>query len=293
MVFSQKVNKLDPTLRDACIIAIILSYNSYELFRVKETYLGLSSVSQPAKYKQMWELRRRLIIPEKIIDRILSISCSREIYLQLVKKHSVRDGHQNALTLILFFIYLKEGGAKIAIKAKNLILRGHPNSGKSRLIAKFIKLYGSKLFHFVGERSNDFTGYRRALSPILVWDDALFYPRINWRIGVLLKLFAHEPHLVDVKYRIPIWIVPTSHIILTNYDLFYLPEHSNLLSRVHKITLGPKDNCSWSEISDKDFELILGFLLNDLIFNLEDKAYADLINYGDVRQVLLNSSRNI
>lgn len=91
----------------------------------------------------------------------------------------MRDGHQNALTLILFFIYLKEGGAKIAIKAKNLILRGHPNSGKSRLIAKFIKLYGSKLFHFVGERANDFTGYRRALSPILVWDDALFYPRVN------------------------------------------------------------------------------------------------------------------
>ena len=85
VLFSQRMNKLDPTLRDACIIAIILSYDSYELFRVKEAYLGLSSVSQSAKYKQMWELRRRLIIPEKIIDRILAVSCSREIYLQLVK----------------------------------------------------------------------------------------------------------------------------------------------------------------------------------------------------------------
>ena len=85
VLFSQRMNKLDPTLRDACIIAIILSYDNYELFRVKEAYLGLSSVSQSAKYKQMWELRRRLIIPEKIIDRILAVSCSREIYLQLVK----------------------------------------------------------------------------------------------------------------------------------------------------------------------------------------------------------------
>lgn len=114
---------------------------------------------------------------------------------------------------------------------------------------------------------------------------------INWGIRVLLKLFGREPYLVDVKYRLPISIVPTSHIILTNYDLFYLPQHNNLLSRVHKVVLGPGDNCSWSKIADRDFEIILGFLLKDLLFNLKNESYTNLINYGDVRQTLLNSSR--
>lgn len=136
---------------DACIIAIMIPYDSYQLFRVREAYLGLASVSQRAKYKQIWDLSRRLIIPEKVMDKISSVSCSREVYLQLVKDYSVSDMHQNAITLILFFLCLKEGyiGLKIAVKAKNLLLRGIPNSGKTTLITKFIKL---KLFHFVGDQ---------------------------------------------------------------------------------------------------------------------------------------------
>ena len=70
-------------------------------------------------------------------------------------------------------------------------------------------------------------------------------------------------------------------IILSNLEnIFCIDKHANLLSRVHKIILGRKDFCRWSNISGEDFNTILRFILKDLIISLEDKAFSNNVNYG-------------
>lgn len=275
--------KLEPYLDNAIVVSRMIKYKTYDEFLISEGKLGLTSCSFSLKYRYLWDISRKLEIPEKILDKIYDIPSSEAEFNFLCKKYNITRPHKIALILILYFLCLKEGFKGIVSKPKyrNLYLAGPPNTGKTSLLILLAKVFGKALFYNVGNRSGDFTGFCASISPIIVYDDILSYPDLNWELSILLKLWGHEETLVDVKYGKPILVPPSRAIILSNIEnLFYEPEHMNLRSRVHRIILKKSDICQWSEISDSELYIILRFILKDLIISLKDKDFSNNINYG-------------
>lgn len=222
------------------IVRDIMNHSTLEDFLNGSFIRSLKNIVIPRVIDRCWKLSRSLVHhPEciEVFDTVPNIST--EEWLDLIHKWNITSHHLYFLNRLLYFIGIKEGYFDQVVKSKNLLVIGRPNVGKTSLLFKLQEVFlNPDLFFFVGSRKNDFSYFPVGQRPIIVFDDVLSYPELNWDEGILLKVLAHEPFVVDVKYGQPVAIKPTNSIIITNtFGMFSDPKHSALLNRVVIIEL--------------------------------------------------------
>ena len=96
-----------------------------------------------------------------------------------------------------------------------------------------------------------------------------------------MKVLAHEPIKVDVKYGAPVDVVSDYNVVLTNdFTLMQVdPTDSNLKARIKLIYL-PRVMAKWCDITEREMEVLLLTVLWNLLRGMDYKRYSDFIHYG-------------
>lgn len=261
----------------------IQKYPDIEMFLQSKFGYGINYITDKTKITQCFYLSR-FLIPIKLVAHILlqhKSAPDKKRVINTINKHNIKQDHLEMLQYILFFLIVKEGVLPHILKSKNLIVVSYPNTGKTSLITKLNTcLKRNEIFFFLGRRKNDFTGYSPQQNPILVFDDILEYPKLNWDTGTLLKVLGHEEFKVDIKYGLPINVVPSNRVIFTNnWIMFSDKKHSNLEQRVKTLKL--TESVNWLEIPDDDFMNLCQYLIIEFLetYNRREEAKKKLL-YG-------------
>jgi len=191
--------------------------------------------------EDIWVLRQEIVARIELdapLEKIKNFAHEKEIedidllglYGKLVKEKKLPSVQLSALSHFLFFLKVRAGELDMPTKAKNILVHGPPNVGKTSLLTRLRKILGRDLFYFVGARPDDFSGYHRGKRPLLVFDD-LFRGPSKWGIHGLLKIFGNEKVRIDVKYGTPVVVDPCGRFILTNRTKFF-DKRGALLARV-------------------------------------------------------------
>lgn len=236
----------------------------------------------------LWSLSRTITNVKETGPVLFSKYRRTENFLKIIDKYNIGWNHLTYMQKVIYFILIRLDYFKIRTKQKNLIVAGAPNRGKTSLLNKFIDILNDKsIFIFLGRRKRDFTGYTSGKKPILVFDDILS-KKSKWDLGTLLKVWAHEEFIVDIKYKTPTIVHPTIRIILTNDPLlFRRKELFNLRARL-QIVLVRKDP-GWTKIEDEEFLSLCYVLTEDLLVSLTDReSLNQFIKWGFIYDLTAN-----
>ena len=123
--------------------------------------------------KQIWAMREMIKPCKEVLPGYLEMIQDQSLYpvedfLAILREHKVTSDHIAALSHVLYGMLLREGHYPLLTKRKRLILRGEPNSGKTRMIDALIKFFHPSVFYPVGSRKNDFRGYSPADKPLII-----------------------------------------------------------------------------------------------------------------------------
>lgn len=281
------LNILDKgTINILSTLKSILSFEriiEWSLRRIKTTMLFRNKQNW---CKRLWQISRR-IIKIKDTSPILFREKGRiRDFLEVVNKYKIGWNHLTYIQKVIYFLLIRSNYFQIHTKQKNLLVAGKPNRGKTSLLNKFIEVMeDNNLFLFLGRRKGDFTGYSPNNTPILVFDDIL-NKKSKWDPRILLKVWAHEKHLVDVKYKEPIIVEPTMRIILTN-DVFLLRKKQdfNLRARL-QITIVDRDP-GWTNIDKEEFLVLTYILTEDLLVSLTQfEKLRNFIKWGFIYDIV-------
>ena len=259
----------------------IISFSTLHRFLLRDAKRYCLGVKRKSIIQTCWDLSRSFLKFPLVTEEIKKIDApSIYDFFSIVRQYNLQWVHLRVLTRILFFILIKEGVIDQPVKSKNLFIVGDPNTGKTSLLYKIIEVFNNyTIFHFVGTRVNDFSGFQPALKPIIVFDDALKrFPYFNWRENLLLKVLGHEPVSVDVKYGFLVEIPPRNCIIISN-DGKLFENYWNLEARVIYCDFGDQ-HANWSKIRNDDFKKLVFILLEDLFDSLKNPTLFNEIKYG-------------
>ena len=212
-------------------------------------------------------------------------------FLVIAVKYQLSSDHITALSSVIYAILIRDGYFPLLVKIKRTIIQGKPNTGKTRMFIALMKFFKFPIFFFVGSRVNDFSGYHPSDTPIIVWDDVFGTGKRGlkgskaaqtWSKGALLRLLAHEPINIDVKYSTPVQVTPAQCFVITNDEfLFQLnPTEANLKARMKLICLPPHSQALWANMSSEDMEFVIMYTLSKLLIDLGDAESKRSIDYG-------------
>ena len=283
---------LSPIQKKALVmLGDIRKFGSYDDFIQRNLDYAMLHGNKKAYITSIWNISQRLEVIENLFPTFFKNVRIQE-YLDLCNKYQLSNNHIAYLRYVLYFLCIKDGYFPQEVKTKNLYVCGPPNVGKTSLLTKMtLTLKDPDVFYYVGSRPNDFTGYKPKAKPILVFDDVFVKDKIKWDTGLILKVLGHEKFKVDVKYDIPVTVLPRNVIIVSNrWDLFSEVWERALRARL-KLILFNKDTpiALWLNIEDEEFINLCGFVLEDLTATI-NTPLAHFIKYGFMYSLITGKS---
>ena len=292
--------KKDPAWATGVKIESILHFRSFDQWKLASLHNRDWAVKKRIPSSQAWSISRNLMPCVKVMEpymNLLEIEPSGvwdnpDVYLDLMLKYQLDSDHIVMLVSALYALLIRDGYYPLLVKIKGTIIQGRPNTGKTRIFTALIKFFKCPVFFFVGARVNDFTGYHPSDKPIIVFDDVFgtgkqatskgLKSMQSWSKSTLLRLLAHEPLKIDVKYKTPVEVYPTQCFVITNDKfLFQLHEvESNLKARIKLVCLPDSSRALWAEISEEDLKYLIIFVLTDLKAELEFESLKAFVDYG-------------
>lgn len=295
----KKELKKRPAWATAIKIESMLHFRDYEKWKLSSLENTDWSVKKSTPSSHAWLISRRLVpfvkvlepFMNKLIDSPDGKWTNYDEFLVIAVKYQLTSDHIIIFSSVLYAILIRDGYFPLLVKIKGTIIAGKPNTGKTRIFMALMRFFNFPVFFFVGARVNDFSGYNPSDKPIIVFDDIFGTGQKRskgakasqtWSKGVLLRLLAHEPIKMDVKYGVPVQVAPVQCFVVTNDKfLFQLsPVEANLKARIKLVCLPEYSQCLWADITSRDIEYLVIYTLNKLLIELGDVESKNSIDYG-------------
>ena len=294
----KELNKT-PEWATAVKIESILHFRDYDKWKLSSLANTDWSVKKSTPSSHAWLISRRLVpfvkVLEPFMNKLVESTDGKwtnyDQFLVIAVKYQLTSDHMTIFSSVLYAILIRDGYFPLLVKIKGTIIQGSPNTGKTRIFIALMRFFKFPVFFFVGARVNDFTGYHPTDKPIIVFDDIFGTGKKKskgakasqtWSKGVLLRLLAHEPIKLDVKYGVPVQVSPTQCFVVTNDEfLFQLsPVEANLKARIKLVCLPEHSQSLWADITSRDIEYLVIYTLNKLLIELGDTESKNNIDYG-------------
>lgn len=319
-IFLLKILQKDNKFTDIITIHSIIKYSNIEVWYKSSLNNTLHYTKNPRKILNLWEISRSYIpykeylteyykiTLEKVTHSAFFLECNSLSVPAISYKYNISYSHLFILIHITHAILIRENIFPIFTKITNLTIKGPANSGKTSLFRKFSEIFRKDIFYFIGNRANDFSNYKNNNKPIIVWDDVFFttssfqnHEEVNitklngWNLRILLKIFAHEETLVDIKYKQPVCISPTINFIITNHvELFEDKYYNNIKKRLKIIYIDHYDDIIWKDVKNNKKEIIILLDYNNISkcdyiykYKRNNLFYCDWINIRKIEFIKL------
>lgn len=190
---------------------------------------------------------------------------------RLLARLGVDNARFFSILCICHYLIIREQLLPVLDKTKSLHVRGESSVGKTSLITKFSKVFGEDLF-FRLEDNNliDFASYDLSNKSIIVVDDFIVEDHpVNYlstkEYAFLKKLFRCDPnHHVYVKHKQGIKLPALPALLLSN-NRFIFAQDKYINTRLHLVYFDEAHKVVWSNISDRDFKLLVFYAMLELL----------------------------
>jgi len=160
-------------MKTAFIIHSIRGYESFKEWQIASVENTHLSSNSSKAIQVIWGVKEH-IRPIKVVlspylrKLFIPRLYPQDTFLDICQKYDIRPDHIAAFTHVIFGLLLREGVLPTQVKSKSLIIAGAPNTGKTSMITAISKFLDPCVFHRVGSRKNDFTGFKASQRPLLL-----------------------------------------------------------------------------------------------------------------------------